>query len=436
MSPISRDETSLKKLTIPDLKKLCKEASLAGYSKLNKPALISRLLSVTSSSASLHFSVSSAATHVVPQIAKPQDHVSPVSDKVELLNGNSKRIEADFTEPLKNAKQPKLCHPNPTNSQVGAGTSRPHIPSATTTFRRIISSSPTLTPSQSVRDANTTSATVVSTEKPPREPMLPPTPMSDHAVLGLPPKPECSLTRCASSELMVALLPKKQQTIKTPNLIDSHAPSAKNLTMKQTAHISTIGKGKRFAPLKPSKKLSGVPHATASALLPPADSANSPEPPAPVSDYVYTPLNLSPIKFPPSRSQRRTGEMFAVVLSQVTEPSDLTNCAFVSRAFRYGGTLHCNNIHVRLVLTIHLYRTVYLSAVHRLRWILPSKEFERMIKKYPQHSTNFWPYLRYKQNEAKEKFSASIWGTFFAGKCLMSSSIWISAGKPLLVAIR
>ncbi|TRM63985.1 hypothetical protein BD626DRAFT_536682 [Schizophyllum amplum] len=93
------------------------------------------------------------------------------------------------------------------------------------------------------------------------------------------------------------------------------------------------------------------------------------------------PTTHQSISMPPSRANRKRVPSWAVILSAV-EPTELRNCALVSRMFRYA---------------------VYLSAGVRLERYFRGGRLDRDTKHTSMNMANMWPYLLAREREANEK---------------------------------
>ncbi|KAG2151420.1 hypothetical protein DEU56DRAFT_880080 [Suillus clintonianus] len=127
------------------------------------------------------------------------------------------------------------------------------------------------------------------------------------------------------------------------------------------------------------------------------------------------------ITFPPKLSDRKRVQRWAVILAALTD-KDRRTCILVSRAFRYA---------------------VYLSAAHILTQKYHGRRLNHIVKSYPQNTTNMWPYLRQRQNEVafwRHAFQNSFVGRYNStlGIDPLSTRLWASADdeKQVVVALR
>ncbi|KAJ7043997.1 hypothetical protein C8F04DRAFT_1228868 [Mycena alexandri] len=105
-NPVFRE---LKKLTVPQLKALCKEKRVTGYSKLGKDAIIQKLLQVGISAPSSAPSVTAPTSTSAPAVAPTATPV-PASDKTPIQNS---RTQSSPTP----SSQPPTVNPAPEGSQ-------------------------------------------------------------------------------------------------------------------------------------------------------------------------------------------------------------------------------------------------------------------------------------------------------------------------------
>src|SRR4051812_11699352 len=91
MDPTSED---LKKLTVPQLKALCKERKLTGYSKLQKNVLIQKLLAASSSNLG---SLSPSSISVAPAIGTTGIAVQPNPPFPSVPQGDGRITQPDDT---------------------------------------------------------------------------------------------------------------------------------------------------------------------------------------------------------------------------------------------------------------------------------------------------------------------------------------------------
>ncbi|KAF9565715.1 hypothetical protein CPC08DRAFT_629338 [Agrocybe pediades] len=130
-------------------------------------------------------------------------------------------------------------------------------------------------------------------------------------------------------------------------------------------------------------------------------------------------IPLRPIGIPPSVSQRKHVPLLSVVLSGLSF-EDLRTCALVSRAFRF---------------------SAYAAAVHQLQRKYPGSRSNDVLSQYAHQTTNFWPYLNLRNEEAHKRrlvYEASFLHRAMQGICTIDDSLWSSPDneKQITIAVR
>ncbi|KAG6878913.1 hypothetical protein C0992_006659 [Termitomyces sp. T32_za158] len=118
-------------------------------------------------------------------------------------------------------------------------------------------------------------------------------------------------------------------------------------------------------------------------------------------------LQLLPVTMPPSLSQRRHVLRLSLAFCFVS-PRDLKSLAQCSRLFRYA---------------------VYISAAQRLIRDFSGCRLTSVMKQYSPNTTNMWPYLRAREKECvtrQNTFRTSFLGKAFAGKYSILHRLWAS----------
>ncbi|CCL98412.1 uncharacterized protein FIBRA_00409 [Fibroporia radiculosa] len=148
----------------------------------------------------------------------------------------------------------------------------------------------------------------------------------------------------------------------------------------------------------------------------------------PVLRYLEFPItpptpSLVPILLPPSLSQRKRVQAWAVILSGLSN-EERTQCAQVSRMLRYA---------------------VYLSASSILSRYYGGRRFEQEVTDcYSQAMINMWPYLRLRKTEAIQRlrvYERSFLHNFFEGNGLsnpIAMRLWSSPDdeRQIVIALR
>ncbi|KZT27383.1 hypothetical protein NEOLEDRAFT_1110792 [Neolentinus lepideus HHB14362 ss-1] len=127
------------------------------------------------------------------------------------------------------------------------------------------------------------------------------------------------------------------------------------------------------------------------------------------------------ITMPPSLSQRKRVQWWAVILSGVSD-AERRQCAQVSRMIRYA---------------------IYLSAAVVLHREFPGKRLDAVLQKYPNSlaMTNFWPYLRQRRRERvfwDNVYRRTFLASFLEDGQSISELMWTSPDdeKQVTVALR
>ncbi|KAJ7288459.1 hypothetical protein C8J57DRAFT_1166183 [Mycena rebaudengoi] len=378
-------EAELKNLTVPQLKALCKEKKLVGYSKLAKP--IFALATTTHAKNRIDVVSSAASARPAPAVRIPA-----VPQQPSVSQPNRKNISDKFL----------TTSTSSTSSQL------------VSTFRV------PAVPQQPDSESTSVDSNSVSTGPPAKKRKTTPakasTPSAPNARDDL--APRASLTPAASSEPPPL---KKRKVVPSP----THSTPAPN-----TAYKAPPAQ-KRFVPLviqKPlSAKVTPTPSSPPAAILPlHADNKmlchlDFPTP--------LPPASLSAITLPPSVSQRKRVPRYALLLSQVAD-EDLRNCVLVSRMFRYAGKSH------------HHTFIFYLSAFHRLSADFAGQRLSTVLLRYSKAMTNMWPYLEQRMQEKASReqlYKSSFLNRLFPiADNVISQRLWSSPDheKQIVIALR
>lgn len=299
--------SDLSKLTVPQLKALCKERRITGYSKLSKAALLQRLAEVASPT-------KTTSPPSVPSIP----HADKARNPAYIVSGTASR-EENVT---------KVVH-QPSTESTEAPTAKALLPAQ-------LPKSPQNRIVTSTRETSAKRPAHIDTSVPPKriktslkpatnashEPLVPtptlqekwPVDASVFKVPDLPVQPQRSFHGSAST------LAKRPAGIK-PSVV-SH-------------QITGAG---RFKPLvsatpKPVEhEASGQPSRAPAVSVTPRGVDSTLD-----FNFHATPLPvLSHITFPPKASERKLVYRWAIVLSALS-PADRQTCMLVSRTFRYAG---------------------------------------------------------------------------------------------------
>ncbi|KAJ6584874.1 hypothetical protein B0H19DRAFT_1106977, partial [Mycena capillaripes] len=97
-------ESELKKLTVPQLKALCKEKKITGYSKLGKDAIVQKLLGTASTT-----SIAASSAPTIAQTTTPDN-----SAAIQSPLCSSESLPLTLTAPSSTAPSSDPPPPNPT----------------------------------------------------------------------------------------------------------------------------------------------------------------------------------------------------------------------------------------------------------------------------------------------------------------------------------
>lgn len=469
----------LNKLTVPQLKAICKERKITGYSKLSKNAIVQKILDLGNNPSSKHA--------LPPEVSLPP----PIQKATPPQGSDGAPVETAINENV-NSFPPQLALPSPSTPTVrihsGPPPESPSLPSAsfntsqpseasvnapsstqlTKPSQKRILKLPQLTnvPPKKARysalpgtsHSSGKSVTTVSTSSTLATIDIPGTGSSDRFIgkkaLGI-----LEITSVQSNKNKSLTLPGTQLNLtkksivptiiespfKIPALIiNSHEASAAFGEPRNTVPPNSVLKNgplpKRFVPLVVRKvntvtnPVRASQHTTsAPAVLPMGDEQLRPPTLYHLDFPVIASIALTSVSLPPSLSQRKRVPKLAIILTLVST-EDLTNCAQASRLFRYAG------VQSALIINALIYIVAYISAVHRLSWSFPGRRLAALFKQYPPTMTNMWPYLRQREQEAtarKQTFRDSFLGRALKAKGI-SEHLWTSPDNPkqAVVAVR
>jgi hypothetical protein len=355
----------LAKLTVPQLKILCKERNLTGYSKLNKTALLQKLAEAGGSSApATHVLAASSAnsgqadTASATHISTPASGQSTTKAHTPVPAGNSRSVPDTVSTALSQ-------HPQTVSSSDDALSSLKRTSDGTAdqplTKKRILSSQLTPAsfegsiagpvPSEHVfkvpavptqRSSTKPSAVIVSSSSTAR-----PTKVSP----AITPRLSTSASSSVSTtEPLPAIEVQSSKPKTNPNLVSTLASGAYTqapvdnqfllsvrnaLQPNNQSPESLLPRTSRFKPLALTKAITPVAtHFSKPNILP------SPATP-PCLYYLDFPPGgpspvLSPITLPPPRSQRKLVESMSIILRGLSD-AERRNCVLASRMLRYSG---------------------------------------------------------------------------------------------------
>ncbi|KAL4080995.1 hypothetical protein J3A83DRAFT_113940 [Scleroderma citrinum] len=344
------------KLTVPQLKALCKERRIVGYSKLGKAALVQKLNGVDTKSGESPRQPSSSQSTIVDNDTT-QSAGNPESCSTRDLPKVDPNHLPLSSNPAPGRKTPPDSIPNKRPTHIGfppvqkrVKTAQPHQVGA---HRSNHSDSPT------------------------------------HFVL----------TTAINDGFKVPAVPDRLLITANPGLQEN--PLRGSTTTSRRGFPTPKNASGRFRPLTVSNPQVGKPchpeHLREAVLLPEGNSLTTlgftpgmafPSPPSTPSSLSFVNISL-----PPSIPERRRVHKWAVILCGLDDP-ERQACCLVSRVFRYA---------------------IYLSAVYILEKKHHGRRLDAVFKQYPRHTTNMWPYLRFRDREVVERrqaFSQSFLGRY------------------------
>ncbi|KAI0771153.1 hypothetical protein BD413DRAFT_476339 [Trametes elegans] len=383
----SAHHADLSKLNVAQLKALCKERKIAGYSKLGKQALVQKLVD------NGHCAGNSTNDAAVSEV--PPAGLEPAS------TGTAPAL-ANCALPAPSAATAEDTNQSRPSVRGQAAKKKKRAPPIDDTMPPSAKKSRIQSPAVTSKPASTTSHTPVATLKTAVQSWS-----SGHADISRPIPPA--------------------STVSTTGLTATAKPAA-------VIPNSTTVPAKRFKPLVIGKAKTAAATVTVqpvrTTLAAPATTVqvHTPESEAALRYLEFPGPNaalpgLRSITLPPPLAQRKRVNCWAVILSGLSD-EERAACALVSRTFRYA---------------------VYLSASCILNRRYGGKRLEKdVLRQYSPAMTNMWPYLRIREAEAVERkriYASSFLPRFFQRYGLSSpiaAHLWASPDdlKQLVVAVR
>ena len=414
---------NLQKLTVPQLKALCREKGLTGYSKLPKLALIEKLAATKASTPLL------ASSETITRL-EPLDRNAPEKKQP--------KVPRALVQPA--AQDSGLGHPPAVSSEPAVSRQTlvdnvgETLPSAATNTKatqqvpslarpyqqRTSPENPILIRQQSPTPKNIINGTgpVLSSRNAANKPLLRPTSPSGG---GEPP----SKRQKSDHNQDQRLLQMTASELQTPVTIQGHisptiqsADNDKSQVIKRMPR-ETAGTGKRYIPLitkfkdtstsdvvqgRRQAELANNYHSAPSASL----SQSFVEAALDFNDGLFAipvtsveqGLSFKAITLPPSLSQRKFATKLAIILRDV-EAADMSSLTVTSRLFRY---------------------SAYLSAAsHLKRWYAGERlDTVLSMEGVSVDRVSLWQYRKLREKEVEER------------KCILSRSMEISGSGQLL----
>ncbi|KAF9454769.1 hypothetical protein P691DRAFT_804128 [Macrolepiota fuliginosa MF-IS2] len=391
----------LPKLTVPQLKALCKEKGLSGYSKLTKSALIEKLSAYTKSRVG---GVTQTTNPTLPQPEKPT--LQSKTDK-KTYESQAEQVLV----PIPQASVPReegRPLANATNDQFQVD-SRP-TPAQNRAIEATQQTSILLQPIPEIRGVPQISQ-APQTIEPPRK---------KHKLIHI---------RGEQKEEVA----KSQQPARASNKADAPktipvAIQQANNKNQETTHIAkvTAVAVKRYVPLVIKQKDPTRTQEATRASNPIQPSSTPPlfveRIPAEHLDFPLpdeSSLSFKAITLPPSLAQRRHASKLALILRDISI-EDMPKLALSSRLFRYSG---------------------YLSAAYHLKRWYSGRRLEGVLLGISIDRMNLWPYRVAREEEVRkrrEAFGKTFLGRFLGSDTGIEETVWKSGNdvRQAVIAVR
>ncbi|KAI4525530.1 hypothetical protein K525DRAFT_191326 [Schizophyllum commune Loenen D] len=376
-------EDELKKATVPQLKAICKEKGVAGYSKLSKAPLVAKLLEWQAKNASADDTTTPKKSAKAHKTAATSESIksalgppAPSNKPLALAaSPSTPRTPVVLDAILSSAATAYTQHAiDPTEpatiSQVSSSGLSAETPPSTTT--QLLGN--TISPAFHKISASSTLPTKRTKAHPPT---VPPPAKKQKSTL-LPASSSRLHATQSSAQSKSSPLPQKLQqqnaalaSIRPPSIVLSKRPPLENHSIAQPAKRAAL------------------------------------ESISVDSNPIKSPL----ISLPPSiRNRKRVGP-WSIILSAV-EREDLPRCALVSRMFRYA---------------------VYITAGVRLERFYVGKRLVSDTKNTTTNKANLWPYLLTREKEMKARvgiYEQSWLARVFAAHCPIAWKLWACPDHP------
>ncbi|KAL1677929.1 hypothetical protein EV122DRAFT_213139 [Schizophyllum commune] len=466
-------EDELKKATVPQLRAICKEKGVAGYSKLSKAPLVAKLLEWQAKNASADDTTTPSPPSGHSGNAQSTSLAAPSSPAVALApakkpRGPSKKpAKAHKTAATSESTKSALGPPAPSSKSLAlaASPSTPRTPAvldASSSSAATAYTQPAIDPTEPATISHEVSSSGLSSETPPStttptlgatispaahkvsaSSTLPTKRTKAHPPTVPPPakKQKSTLLPASSSRLHAtessaqsksSSLPQKlqQQNAALASFRPPSTRAALEFISVDPNPIKSVAKlsSKRFVPLRPVAKAVTKPANPVARVTPsvlnvvsqpkskkPSSKAVIHERPLSDMDAIALPIPTTHplISLPPSiRNRKRVGP-WSIILSAV-ERDDLPRCALVSRMFRYAGKL-------------------YLTAGVKLERYFGGKRLVSDMKNTTMNKANLWPYLLTREKEMKARvavFKQSWLARVFSARCPIAWKLWACPDHP------
>ncbi|KZV73231.1 hypothetical protein PENSPDRAFT_750347 [Peniophora sp. CONT] len=393
------------KTTVPQLKALCKEKGLTGYSKLNRQALIDKLASAAQASSTVAPAEKASSSVItsrppIPSISEsyPSHGLLTVKAACDIVDTATTAIQTAPANAVTITTTQAASHVAKTKPI----TAHPHL------SRQQVAAPPTVSKENVFK--------------------VPPVPFTTSS----PATPQKTVPKTISSkrthDTAFSVAPARPYPRPSPLAPASTSSSTSRVNKRpldsQSSTVATTPSderpGKRFKPLTISRQPAQPTTPQATQKPPPARTAAETQSALVHLDFpaAFNLPSLSTINLPPSLSQRKVVRRWAIILSGLSH-GERRVCARVSRMIRYA---------------------VYLSASEILSREYAGARLEHARTLHSAPTINWWPYLRERECEKLERlraYGSSFLASFYES-CPVSERLLASPNnsKQLTVAFR
>ncbi|KAH0586367.1 hypothetical protein H2248_007609 [Termitomyces sp. 'cryptogamus'] len=421
---------TLSKLTVPQLKAICKDKKITAYSKLQKATIIQKILDHAGGEQTYPMKpasilqdasrrTSSSTTEVPAGGLATDSDVSQATFQKHTKVHIPMIAQKDFPHSVNDFGA--TCHPTPTPPTAPLGPLRSpyRISLEHPAPKRKAEIEPPNTNVRKKKTMNAINSPHMTGRSRGPQPSTSSAPPSHHAVYF--PSLLESGPGSSGRSVLVAHLPSPAAPETLTMLPSRIVRSISPLHNDSAGQTQTMKTRKRFVPLvaKKTEKSTSIQQDAISQGPLAAEVVNMP-PCTCALDFDNPPLlQLLPVSMPPSLSQRKHVLRFSLAFYFVS-PLDLKSLAQCSRLFRYA---------------------VYISGAQRLIRDFYGHRLTLVMKQYSQNTINMWPYLAARQKECitrKHTFLTSFLGKASDGKSLISNRLWTSPdnSKQATIAAR